>query len=176
MYILAVDQARHGAWSVFEYESKKLIAYGEFSFDEKKYTFLKAVLGIEALISDVINAYNVSAVFIEGIQLRQNVKSFQRLAQLQGVLVNLFEKNEYLYDVIAPSQWQNFCMARGRSIKEIKSNLKEINSTTKKKSKVLSIQAVKTLYGIDTENDNLADAILIGHYVVNNVPITISKK
>ena len=33
------------------------------------------------------------------------------------------------------------------------------------------MQAVKELYGIETENDNLADAIMIGHYVVNKLEI-----
>ena len=44
-----------------------------------------------------------------------NVQSFKKLAQLQGVLINLFEKNEYLYDFVAPTQWQNYCKARGRT-------------------------------------------------------------
>lgn len=111
MNILAIDQARTGAWSVFEYESKKLIGYGTFSFDSKKYTYAKTVLHIEELIDIVIRAYDISAVFIEDINLRMNVQSFKRLAQLQGVLVNLFERNEYLYGYIAPSQWQSFCKA-----------------------------------------------------------------
>lgn len=176
MNILAIDQARNGAWSVFDYESKTLIGYGTFSFDAKKYTYAKAVLHIDELIDLVIRAYDISAVFIEDINLRVNVQAFKRLAQLQGVLVNSFEKNEYLYGYIAPSQWQNFCKARGRNTKEVNSRVLELEREGKQKSKILSIQFVKEQFGIDTENDNLADAICIGWYVVNMVELECPKK
>ena len=171
MKILSVDQARNGAWAVFDYESRKLEAYDVFSFGNKDYTYAKAILAIESLIDAVIKSHNVDAVFIEDIQLRVNAHSFKRLAQLQGVLVNLFEKNEYLYDFVAPTQWQNYCRARGRNSMEIKEQIKTLEASGKKASKALSIEMVKELYGIDTENDNLADAILQGHYVINNVKI-----
>lgn len=171
MNILAVDQARNGAWSVFEYETGQLIGQGTFSFDSKKYTYAKAIMHIEEIISSVIKAYDISAVFVEDIQLRANVQAFKKLAQLQGVLVNLFEKNEYLYGFIAPTQWQNFCKARGRNTKEVSNNVLEIDNTGKKQSKILSIQFVKDQFGIITDNDNLADAICIGYYVVNAVEI-----
>ena len=79
---------------MFDYEKKKLIGYGTFSFDSKKYTYAKAILHIEELITTLLKSYDISAVFVEDIQLRANVQAFKKLAQLQGVLVNLFEKNE----------------------------------------------------------------------------------
>lgn len=171
MKILSIDQARNGAWAVFDYETKKLETYGTFSFGNKDYTYARAILAIESLVDTIIKTYNISAVFIEDIQLRVNVQSFKKLAQLQGVLINLFEKNEYLYDFIAPTQWQNYCKARGRSSKEIKDKIKVLEASGKKESKILSIQAAKEMYGIDTDNDNLADAIMIGHFVINNYDI-----
>lgn len=166
---MAIDQARNGAWSVFDYDTKELIGYGTFSFDSEKYTYAKAILHIEELVESLLKSYDISAVFIEDIQLRANVQSFKKLAQLQGVLVNLFEKNEYLYGYVAPSQWQNFCKARGRNSKEIKDKVVALNQNGNKKSKILSIQFVKDQFGIETENDNLADAISIGFYVINIV-------
>lgn len=171
MNILALDQARNGAWSVFDYEKGTLIGYGTFSFDSKKYTYAKAILHIEELVTEIIRAYDISAIFIEDIQLRANVQAFKKLAQLQGVLVNLFEKNEYLYGFVAPTQWQNYCRARGRNTKESKSGVLELQKSGKKQSKILSIQFVKEQFGLNTENDNLADAICIGWYVVNAVEI-----
>lgn len=94
--ILAIDQARNGAWAIFNYETKELEKYGTFSFGSKKYTYAKAILAIETLVDELIKENDIAAVFIEDIQLRVNVQSFKKLAQLQGVLVNLFEKNEYL--------------------------------------------------------------------------------
>ena len=166
--ILAIDQARNGAWSVFDYETKTLEAYGVFSFNNKDYTYAKAIRAIEELVDSLIKTYDISAVFIEDIQLRVNVQSFKKLAQLQGVLINLFEKNEYLYDFVAPTQWQNYCKARGRSSKEIKEKIKALELYGKKESKILSIQFVKEKFNVDTDNDNLSDAICIGYYAVNH--------
>ena len=166
--ILALDQARNGAWSVFDYETKTLEAYGVFSFNNKDYTYAKAIRAIEELVDSLIKTYDISAVFIEDIQLRVNVQSFKKLAQLQGVLINLFEKNEYLYDFVAPTQWQNYCKARGRSSKEIKEKIKALELSGKKESKILSIQFVKEKFNVDTDNDNLSDAICIGYYAVNH--------
>lgn len=171
MNILAVDQARHGAWATFDYENKKLLDYGIWGYDSKNYTFEQAILHIEALLNEVIRTHDVGAVFLEDIQLRQNVQSFKRLAQLQGVLVNLCEKTNILYNLVAPTQWQSFCKARGRTTKEIKSKITSVEPTSKKTSKILSLQAAKEIYGIETENDNLADALMIGYYAINNIKI-----
>jgi Holliday junction resolvasome RuvABC endonuclease subunit len=169
--ILAVDQARHGAWAIYDYEVKKLLDYGTWGFDSKNYTFEQAILHIEALLSEVIRTHDIDAVFLEDIQLRKNVQSFKKLAQLQGVLVNMCEKTNILYNLVAPTQWQNYCKARGRTTKEIKSKITSVEPTGKKTSKILSLQAARDIYGIVTENDNLADAVMIGHYVVNNIKI-----
>ena len=171
MKILAVDQARHGAWAVYDYEGKKLLDYGTWGFDSKNYTFEQAILHIEALLSEVIRTHDIDAVFLEDIQLRKNVQSFKKLAQLQGVLVNMCEKTNILYNLVAPTQWQNYCKARGRTTKEIKSKITSVEPTGKKTSKILSLQAARDIYGIVTENDNLADATMIGNYVVNNIKI-----
>ena len=171
MRILAVDQARSGGWSVFEYETKELVASGTFEFDSKNYTYAQAVMNIEKVVWDLLLEYDIEAVFLEDIQLRANVQAFKRLAQLQGVLVNLLEKHEYLYDYIAPSKWQNYCMARSRNSSERKSNVTRINQDGKKDSKILSIQFVQDQFGITTDNDNLADAICIGWYAVNEIRI-----
>ena len=80
-----------------------------------------------------------------------------------------------MYDFIAPTQLQNYCRARGRSEKEIKGKIKALEASGKKESKILSIQAVKDFYGVETENDNLADAILIGHYAVNHYVLECRK-
>lgn len=171
MRILAIDQARHGAWVVYDYEAKELLDYGTWGFDIKDYTFEQAILHIEALISEVIRTHEVAAVFIEDIQLRKNVQSFKKLAQLQGVLVNLCEKTNILYELVAPTQWQSYCQARGRTTQEIKSKVLSVEPTGKKVSKILSLQFVKDKFDIDTVNDNLSDAICLGYYAVNNIKI-----
>jgi Holliday junction resolvasome RuvABC endonuclease subunit len=122
------------------------------------------------LVQSIISQYSVAAVFIEDIQLRKNVDSFKKLAQLQGALVSMFERNEYLYDFIPPAKWQGYCNARARTAKEIKEKISAAPDG-KKQSKVLSIQFARSQFGIETDNDNLADAICIGYYVTTNINI-----
>ncbi len=174
MRILAVDQARNGGWAIYDYEKQKLVDYGSFSFPNGKYTFSEAVCEIEKYISQLIIKRKISVVFLEDINLRANVSVFKNLAQLQGVLINLCEKKHYLYQLISPSVWQNYCNARGRTSKEIKAKITATISNdnkAKKQSKILSLQYVKNKYDIDTDNDNISDAICIGDYAVHNINI-----
>lgn len=171
MRILALDQARNGAWSVFDYDTGELIAYQSFEFDLHQYTYAEAIMNIEALVDSLIKEYDISVVFIEDIQLRVNVKAFKKLAQLQGVLINYCEKNDLLYGIVAPSQWQSYCCARGRSAKEVKDNVTAVETDEKKESKILSLQFVKDKFGIETDNDNVADAVCIGYYVCQAIKI-----
>ena len=172
MKILAIDQARHGACSVFDYENKKLLDYGVWNFDSRKFTYESTIMNIEALLEELIEKHEVDAVFLEDISMRKNnAQVVKRLAQLQGVLVNYCMKREFLYWIVVPSQWQNYCNARGRTTKEIKLNVKKADGDTEKASKILSLQFVKEKFGIDTEDDNLSDAICIGYYAVNEIKI-----
>ncbi len=158
---------------MFDYEQQLPIAYDCFSFPPDKVTYAKALVAICDIVRNIILDHNISAVFIEDIQLRKNVDSFKKLAQLQGSLVSMFERNEYLYDFVPPSKWQSYCYARGRTVKEIKAKLIEGDRTEKNKSKLLSIEFVRERFGIETLNDNLADAICIGFWAVNNTAIKI---
>ena len=64
-----------------------------------------------------------------------------------------------------------FCRARGRNTKEKSARVLALERSGVKQSKILSIQFIKDQFGIDTENDNLADAICQGYYIVNAVEI-----
>lgn len=172
MYILAVDQAKNGAWCIYDYESKVPVDYGAFSISSE--SFEDVILGVSDTIDQVILENDITAIFIEDVQLRANPDSFKKLSQLQGALIYNFKKHDYLFDIVSPSTWQNYCNARGRTSKEIKAGANQIEtegSNRKKASKVLSIQFVRDNFGINTDNDNIADSICIGFWAVNNVRI-----
>ena len=179
MKILSIDQARHGGWAIFDFEQKKLLEFGSYNFRTNESTFAQEVVSIEKYISDLIISKNISAVFIEDVHLEKNHNVFKTLSQLQGVLINLFEKHKYLYEIIAPSQWQGFCKAKGRNSKEIKAKLTTTQSSEerlkKKRTKIMSLEYVSSKFNVDTSDDNIADAICIGDYVVNNIPILINE-
>lgn len=176
MNILVVDQARTGAWCLYDYENKTPIRYGAFSFPLDPYTYAKALVGICDIVQSLMVEHSAAAVFIEDIQLRKNPDSFKKLAQLQGALVSMFERNEYLYEYVPPSRWQGYCGARGRTTKEVKTKTQTLTPPEgKKQSKILSLEFAKEQFGIETEDDNIADAICMGYYVVNNVNIVTAK-
>jgi Holliday junction resolvasome RuvABC endonuclease subunit len=168
--ILSIDQAKAGAWALFDYNSKTLLEHGHWDYS-KAPSYQVAINKIKNLIQTLITEKEPIAVFLEDINYRQNIESFKKLAWLQGTLICFLEENEYLYDLIQPSQWQNYCKARGRTDKEIKAKITEVDTTGKKNSKVLSLQFVKDKYNVDTTNDNISDSICLGHYAVNNITI-----
>jgi len=146
--ILALDQARNGAWSIFDATTKALLSHGEWSFPARKYEFSRAVYEITRVATELIQINNIDVVFIEDTQLRQNAQSFKKLAQLQGALINLFEGLALPYENVPPTRWQSYCGVR---------------------SKAQSVEFVGSQFGIETDNDNLADAISIGWYAVNHI-------
>lgn len=164
MKILAVDQARHGAWAIGDTDTGELLLYDVFSFS-KKYTYAQVVMGIEDLVNRLINENKIDAVYIEDIQMRCNVLSFKKLAQLQGVLINMMEKNGTPYYTVAPSKWQSYCRAENAAM----GTGKHGNLAGKKESKTLSLEFVRNKYGIETSDDNLSDAISILAYSINKI-------
>nr|DAH77439.1 MAG TPA: RuvC [Bacteriophage sp.] len=171
MRILALDQARHGGWSVFEMDTRALVAYGAFNFDDKQYEFDEVLYQVVLLIHKLMCQYDCAALFIEDIQMQTNVQGFKRLAQLHGAILYYCAEHEILVSAVTPSQWQNYCKARGRTSKEVKSGILSLEDSGKKRSKMLSLQYVRDTYGVETTNDNVSDAICIGTYVVNNIKI-----
>lgn len=124
-----------------------MVTHGTWSFSTKKFEFSRAVYEITRIAKELIEVKEIDVVYIEDTQLRQNAQSFKKLAQLQGALINLCEGLDIPYESVPPTRWQSFCGIKG---------------------KAQSMQFVQDKLGITTDNDNLADAICIGWYAVNN--------
>ena len=169
MNILAIDQARNGAWSVFDEATGGMIGYGTFSFDTAKYTYEQAILHIEEIIAMVIDAYDIVYVVIEDINMRQNIRTFQKLAQLQGVLVNLCERNKLKYECISPTKWQSYCRNVLKNSEAPEDLDSEYQKKGRKESKLMSRWFAKSRLGVDTKNDNLSDALCIGYYALHHI-------
>lgn len=135
MRILAVDQARNGGWAIYDYEKQKLVDYGSFSFPNGKYTFSEAVCEIEKYISQLITKRKISVVFLEDINLRANVSVFKNLAQLQGVLINLCEKNIIYTNSYPPLCGKIIATQEAEQVKKLKQKLLQLFLTiTKRKN------------------------------------------
>ena len=172
--VLAVDQARNCGWSVWDYNDKSLLASGALSYPASV-SFEHLLHLITEDLWMVISEWNVDAVFFEDTQYQMNIDSFKKLCWLQGALILWLKQNDMLYEIVPPSRWQGYCNARGRSSSEIKEKI-NTSSGAKKKGKALTIEYVRDNFGIETDNDNLADAVCIGFYVVNNIALKKGNK
>lgn len=169
MNILAIDQAQDGAWSVFDFETKELIAYGSFNVKSSKYSYSKTILLIEQYIDTLIEPYDIRAIFIEDTNMRPSaILAFKRLAQLQGVLINYCEKNNIPYGVVITTSWQKLCRDVCKTLyKDFKDLSDQLKEEGYQASKIPSTVFVEKHYGLQTRNNNLADAIAIGYYAVH---------
>ena len=169
MNILALDQAQDGAWSVFNFETKELIAHGCFNVKSSKYTYSKSILLIEQYVDTLIEPYDIKAIFIEDTNMRPSaVQAFKRLAQLQGVLINYCEKHRIPYGIVITTSWQKLCRdVGGKMYPDFKKKSSDLKEAGHQPSKIPSAVFVNKHYGIETNNGNLADAIAIGYYAVN---------
>ena len=101
---------------------------------------------------NLIDKTRADRIVIENIQFQSNMATYRKLALLQGVLICLFSKIDIPYMVVESSRWKSFCGIKGRKRQEQKENTKIY---------------VKAKFGIDV-SDDIADAIAMGVYVINN--------
>lgn len=148
--ILALDQASHvTGYSIFD--GGKLTSYGTFETKESEEG--RRCHEVKVWLLSMIENWQCDLVGIEGIQYQENmgVTTFQTLARLQGILIDLCIELDIPY-VICPTQvWRGYIGVKGRS------------RADKKKSMQLII---KDKYDISV-SDDIADAIGIGKYVAD---------
>lgn len=98
----------------------------------------------------IIKKYNPEVFAIEEIQQQINVSTFQKLAELKGVVENNLFNKEYLYFIIRSSEWKSTCEIKGKKRDEQKANAQKF---------------VKEKFNIKVDSDT-ADAICIGWHIV----------
>ena len=157
MRVLALDQAsRTSGWAVFD--DGKLVTYGKFTTDQ-------ADVGdrlhfIRMRVSKLIDDYDIDEVVFEDIQLQgnvaNNVATFKALAEVFGVLYELFVMLKMPRTAVLSTVWKSTLGIKGK------------DRTAQKKA----AQAwVEKTYGVKPTQDE-CDAICIGaHYVNNKVEV-----
>ena len=153
MRVLALDQAsRVSGWAV--YDGKALIDYGKFSatqtdIGERLYYIRNQVL-------QLIDKFEIDEVVFEDIQLQDNrinnVQTFKALAEVFGVLHELFVEIKMPREAVLSTVWKS------------KVGIKGADRPAQKKNAQLW---VKNTYNIQATQDE-CDAICIGYYYVNN--------
>ena len=148
--VLALDQASHiTGYSIFD--GPNLVSYG--TFEAKETDEAKRFHEIRLWLISMVENWQCDIIGIEGIQYQQTmgVTTFQTLARLQGVLMDLCIELNIPYVICPTNTWRAHCGVKG----------------TKRTDKKRSMQLlVKQWYDV-TVSDDIADAVGIGKYVTD---------
>ena len=157
MRLLALDQAsRTSGWAVFE--DGKLLKYGKFTADHSDVG--DRLHFIRGRVNQLIDEYDIDEVVFEDIQLQgnvaNNVQTFKALAEVFGVLYELFVTLKMPRTAVLSTVWKSTLGIKG------------IDRPAQKNA----AQAwVEKTYGVKPTQDE-CDAICIGaHYVNNKVEV-----
>ena len=157
MRLLALDQAsRTSGWAVFD--NGKLVTFGKFTADHSDVG--DRLHYIRKQVNNLINEHNIDEVVFEDIQLQgnvaNNVQTFKALAEVFGVLYELFVELKMPRTAVLSTVWKSTLGIKGK------------DRTAQKKA--AQEWVVKT-YGVKPTQDE-CDAICIGaHYVNNKVEV-----
>ena len=113
--ILALDQASHiTGYALFE--NKSLIKWG--TFETKSNSEDARVNEVKEWLASKINGWELDYIGLEGIQYQESfgVTTFQTLARLQGVLINLCFEQGIRYEICPTNTWRHHCGVKGRSL------------------------------------------------------------
>lgn len=146
--LLAFDQstAKTG-WAFFDGE--KLIEYGVINKTKIKNTPDR----IRAMYLDVISIisqFHPDKVIVEAVQQQASPATSMMLSQLQGMIIGYLYEHNIVVESPLPSQWRKqLGFHQGQGVK-------------RDDLKTQSLSYVRDTYGIETESDDMAEAICIG--------------
>ena len=157
MRVLALDQAsRTSGWAVFI--DGKLSTFGKFTADHSDVG--DRLHYIRGKVLELIETHEIDEVVFEDIQLQgnvaNNVATFKALAEVFGVLYELFVALKMPRTAVLSTVWKSSLGIKGR------------DRTAQKK---VAQEWVINTYGVKPTQDE-CDAICIGaHYVNNKVEV-----
>ena len=159
--ILALDAATNVTGYAI-YDDKVLVSFGTFKTNSS-YEATERINQVKGWLRAALRAWAPDFVGIENIQLQKygtkatdvQVKTFQTLANLQGVILDTLFEAKLEHDLVRPSEWRSYCGI----------NDGEQDRGTKKKQ---AQAKAKVWYNMDCTEDE-ADAICIGKYFCGKI-------
>lgn len=158
MRVLSIDASTKST-GVAVFDETNLIAYDCFTATDND--LIKRIKKIVKQLKEFLDKYPVDKIILEEVRPEntvQNIKTQKALMYLQAAInflvheMNPKIKIEYVY----PSEWRSACgIKTGRGVR-------------RESQKASDIQFIEDTYGI-TVNDDIADAIGIGHAYVNKL-------
>lgn len=145
--ILALDQAtRVSGYAIFK--DNKLVHYDKIVTEDVDIGV--RLNKIRKKVEEILQQYEIDEVIMEDIQLQENVQTFKALAEVFGVLYELFTSKKLPVEAVLASSWKSTLGIKGRDRAAQKRNAQ---------------QWVIDTYGMKPTQDE-CDAICIGeHYL-----------
>ena len=113
-------------------------------------------------ICEILDQYDIDAIYMEKSVLKSNVDTVQKLANLAGGIMLYCAKNNIEFNHPLPSEWR------------AKIGIKQSNKIKREVLKEEAIFAVKREYGINV-NDDVAESILIARSAFDLPKIEVSE-
>jgi Holliday junction resolvasome RuvABC endonuclease subunit len=137
------------------FENGALVDFGSFDLGKKTDKYENILHSAREKVSALMLEVNADMIVMEDIQQQnQNVSTYKKLAMLMGVLLCLFQEKEIAYETVPPTRWKSFCKIKGRKRQEQKDD---------------TVRFVKEYFGLTHVTEDMADAISIGWFKINNM-------
>lgn len=158
MKVLAIDASTKSS-GVAVFEDTKLIYYDCYTASSSD--MIKRIQKMINKIDELMKIHPVDKVVLEEVRPEmgmQNLKTHRALMWLQAAINFYFHENypKVEIDYIYPSSWRKLC------------GIKTGTGIRRESLKPADIKFVKETYGLEV-NDDIADAIGIGHAYVNQL-------
>ena len=154
--LLALDQSsRITGWAFFD--NGKLVKYGKFEYGSEV-PIADRLYKIRKKVLELIKEYDITEAVLEDIQMQNNVvnnvQTFKTLAEVFGVLSELFIELKIPQSAVLASTWKSGLGIRGKD---------------RAAQKRAAQSWVTETYGVCPTQDE-CDAICIGSYINKNLP------
>jgi hypothetical protein len=145
LVIISLDQAENTGYCISI--GDEIVSYGSKNCNSNSGLPEDVLLNCNELLESFLEAYKDYPILvtIEDIYEGLSKKVFKQLSRLQGSL--MLTLKGYLYEIIMPRRW--------KAKYEIKGG---------KDGKLRAIQLASEIIGVQIDNDNTADAILMNEY------------
>ena len=155
--IVAIDNATENV-GVSVFDNEKLVFYHLYKYEGS--TISRMVKNRQFLEQVIIEQWQPDLIVVEDIQYQNNILTFKTLAMLLGSSLVSCASKQIKTETVMSKVWRAHFMLNGKGRIEEKKQ---------------AIDKVKLMYGIDV-NDDVAEAILLGKYAVDNLRIKATKQ
>lgn len=152
--LIAFDQSTTSTgWCLMDQQTSTILDHGvikpEGTTNERIRKIIKKCMYL-------CESNQVTFVFIEGIQIQKNPRTYEILAKLQGTLEICLEERNYIVNVVKAPEWRKRVGIKSKKRIELKAE---------------AINMVKEIYGIEPTEDECEAILFARAFCEQNQPL-----